>query len=129
MAFSSAAGTASRESGFSSNIFPPSFFRTQQFQQFSQRIIKSIHDPLFQRNDSIVSDGDFFGADFGAALGDVAVTDAMSLFQFRQAILGIERMHLQRGRVNQEARADELIVLLMLTQHVAALLAKQTLNP
>src|SRR5439155_7098206 len=45
----------------------------------AQRIIKIVHDALFQRNDSVVRDLDTFGTNLGATLGNVAVTDPVRL--------------------------------------------------
>ena len=37
-------------------------------------------------------------------------------------------MHLERGDVNKKARPDELVVLVMIAQHMADILAKKTLD-
>src|SRR5438876_3199894 len=66
----------------------------------TERIIKLIHHPLLQRNDSVISDLDAFRTNFRATLGDVAVPNTLGVPQFLDAIFGIERMHLQRGDVN-----------------------------
>ena len=102
---------------------PASTFRTQLLQQPAERIVKFIHHAFLQRNDRVIGDGDVFGADLGAALGDVAEADALRLLQFRQAVFRVERMHLQRGSVYEEARADEFVVLVMVAQNVADVLA------
>ena len=41
---------------------------------------------------------------------------------------GVERMHLERRRVDEEARADELVVLVVIAQHVADVLAEEALD-
>ena len=51
------------------------------------------------------------GHTFGAALGDVAVADAVLVLEVREAVRGVERMHLERRGVDEEARPDELVVL------------------
>ena len=56
------------------------------------------------------------------------IADALGLLQFRQAILGIQRVHFQRGGINQEAGADELLVLVVVAQHVADVLAEETFD-
>jgi hypothetical protein len=53
----------------------------KQFQQRPQRIVKLINHALLQRNNRVIGDGDVFGTDFSAALGDVAVANATSLLQ------------------------------------------------
>ena len=68
------------------------------------------------------------GTDLGAALGDVAVADAVRVLQVADAILGVERVHLERRGVDQEARADELVVHLVVAQHVADVLAQEALD-
>ena len=49
-------------------------------------------------------------------------------FRSRQAVLGVERMHLQRGGVDQEARADELVVHVVVAQDVADVLAQEAFD-
>ena len=56
------------------------------------------------------------------------IADAVRLLEFRQAVLGVERVHLQRGGVNEKARTDELIVLVMVAQDVADVLAEKTFD-
>src|SRR5690606_9117272 len=41
-----------------------------------QRVVVAVRDALLQGDDCVVGDVDVFGADFGAALGDVAVANA-----------------------------------------------------
>ena len=48
--------------------------------------------------------------------------------QFLDPVLGVERVHLQRRHVNEKTRPDELVVLVMVAQHVADILAKKTLD-
>ena len=50
------------------------------------------------------------------------------MLQLRDAVLGVQRVHLQRRRVDQEARADELVVLVVVAQHVADVLAQEALD-
>ena len=40
----------------------------------------------------------------------------------------VERMHLQRGGVDEKARPDELVVLVMIAQDVADVLAEEALD-
>ena len=43
-------------------------------------------------------------------------------------VLGVERMHLERRDVDQEARSDELLVQVMVAQDVADVLAQEALD-
>ncbi len=51
-----------------------------------------------------------------------------SSFNSSSAVLGIERVHLQRGGINQKARADKLVVLFVIAQHVANILAEKAFD-
>jgi hypothetical protein len=82
-----------------------------------------VNDTFFQGNNSIICDRYVFGADFSAALGYVAIADAKKIFQVLGPVLGIEGMHLERGRVNEKSRADELIVLFVIAKHMTNVLA------
>ena len=94
----------------------------------SEWIIKFVHHPFFQRNDSVVGDLDVLGTNFRATLRDIAVTDSLGVSQFFQSIFGVERMHLQRCHVNQKTRAYEFVVHLMIAQYMANVLAKKTFD-
>src|SRR5689334_6381639 len=63
------------------------------FYQLQQRIIEFIDHTFFQRNDGVVSDVNFFRADFGAALGDVAVAEAQLILEQSYAGGAVKRMH------------------------------------
>ena len=52
----------------------------------------------------------------------------LRLLQFRQAVFGVERVHFQRGGINEKARADEFLVLVMVAQDVADVLAEKTFD-
>src|SRR5436309_12686139 len=69
---------AHRGVGLGASSFFPAFEKPRQL---AQRIIELIDDALFQRNDSVVGDRDTLRANFGATLGDVAVTDAVGALQ------------------------------------------------
>jgi hypothetical protein len=45
-----------------------------------------------------------------------------------QPVGRVERVHLERGDVGEEARADELLVLVVFAQHVAHVLAQEALD-
>src|SRR5438876_485391 len=67
-------------------------------------------------------------ANFSAAFGDVAVTNALRVSQLINAIFGIERMHFERGDINQISWPNELFMHAMIAQHVTNILAKKTLD-
>src|SRR5262249_34952996 len=94
-------------------------------QQLGNRIVELVDDPFFQRNRGVVSDPDLFGADFRAALGDVAVTDAVRGLQIASPVLAVDGVHLERGGVDEMPRPDEAIEHLVLAQHVAHVLAEE----
>src|SRR5262245_28132618 len=100
----------------------------QRREQPLQRIVEAVDDALLQRNDRVVGDRDVLGADDRAALRDVAEADAVRFLELGEAVLGVERVHLERGGVHEEARADELVVLLVFAQHVADVLAQEALD-
>src|SRR6185437_14506323 len=76
----------------------------------------------------VVGDVDAFGADLGAALGDVAVADAEVVLEGFEAVAVIERVHLELRHVDEEAGADELVVHVVLAQHVTDVLAEEALD-
>src|SRR5437899_12473208 len=59
---------------------------------------------------------------------DIAIADPLLVSQFFDTILGIERMHLQRGDVNQKPRPNESLVHLVVAQHMADVLAKKAFD-
>src|SRR5262245_25652306 len=93
-----------------------------------QWIVRLVRDALFERDDGVVRDVDVLGAHVRAALRDVAVPDAMRRAQLAGAILGVERMHLERRGVDEEPRSDEFIVQLVLAQDVTHVLAEEALD-
>src|SRR5437660_7875839 len=97
-------------------------------QKPAHRIIILVNYALFKRNDRIVGNVNILGTDFRAAFGDVAVTDAQFVLQQLSPIQAIERVHLQTGNANEEARAGELFRLLVIAQHVTDVLAEETFN-
>src|SRR5262245_22444071 len=60
----------------------------------------------------------------GAALGDITQADAHFLLDECRPIPGIQWMHLQGRDMDEEARAGEGLLLLMIAQHVADVLAE-----
>ena len=49
-------------------------------------------------------------------------------FKSGSAVLGVQRMHFQGGGVDQEARADEFVVLVVVAQDVADVLAEEAFD-
>ena len=97
-------------------------------EQARERIVQTIDDALLQGDDRVVGDRDLFRADVGATLGDVAVTDTEGVREVLGTILGVERIHLQRGGVDEVPRADEFVVQPMVAQDVTDVLAKEALD-
>src|SRR5262249_17921655 len=102
--------------------------RHDRAHELAQRIVQLVHHALLQRNDRVVGDRDALRTHLGAALRDVAVPDAVRLLQRFDAVLDVEWMHLERGGVDQEPRPDELLVQLMLAQHVTDVLTQKALD-
>lgn len=69
-----------------------------------------------------------FGADFGAAFGDVAEADAEIVFEQGDAIEAVERMHFEAGNADEKARAAESFLGVVLADNVADVLAKEALD-
>src|SRR6185503_19783151 len=71
------------------------------------RVVLAIDHALLQRDDAVVGDADVLGADLGAAPRDVAQARAELLADLGDAVVGVERVHLQAGQPDHEARAVE----------------------
>src|SRR5690349_6104235 len=97
-------------------------------QEPGEGIEVAINDALLERDDGIVGNGDAFGADFGAALGDVAIADTVLLAEVGEAVIGVERVHFECRGIDEEARADEFAVLVVVAEHVANVLAEEALD-
>src|ERR1700683_3622935 len=102
--------------------------RSQHAQPLLHRIVEAIDDAFLERDDGVVGDRDVLWAHLRAALRDVAVTNSEGLFQLVDAVLRVGRVHLQSGGVDEEPRADELVVLPVVAQDVADVLAEEALN-
>src|SRR5439155_1358554 len=57
-------------------------------------VAELVGDAFLQGDDRVVGDVDVLGADFGAALGDVAQADALGFFEVGLSVLGVEWVHL-----------------------------------
>src|SRR5262245_25333755 len=102
--------------------------RPQDAEEALQRVVEAVGHPLLERDDRIVRDRDALRAGARAALGDVAVADAVRGLQVRQPVLDVERVHLQGRRLHQVAGADEAFVQLVVPQDVADVLAEEALD-
>src|SRR5258708_2859448 len=127
-ALAMARGTAALVIGLSSNMARSLSGAAEGREQIAERIVPAIGDPVVERDDGVVGDVDLLRTDPRAALGDVAEPDPFRLRQFLQPVLGVERMHLQRRDVGEEARADELLLKMVLAQDVADVLAEEALD-
>ena len=72
-------------------------------------IVELIDDALFHGDDGVVGDVDVLGADFRAALGDVAVAETALPFEEWHAVDRVERMHIQRCSANDETWSDKRV--------------------
>src|SRR6266496_4597469 len=79
-------------------------------EHFRYRIEEAVYHALFERNDCVVGDGDVFGADLGATLRYIAQADAELLSQVFDPIAHVQGMHFERRCINEEPRADELVM-------------------
>src|SRR5439155_4044244 len=87
-------------------------------------VVKPVRNSLFKGDDRIVCDVNVFGADLGAALRYVAHPYSGCFTYQLGPVLRIERMHLQLGEANEEARAIEAsFIVRMVADHMADVLA------
>src|SRR5918995_634924 len=126
-AFWSAAAMPSGVMGFGSNMVSIRL-PAENLHQLPQRIEELVHHPLLERNDRIIGNRDVFGTNLGAALGDVAVPDTLGPPKVSHPVLHIQRMHFQCGHMDQEAGTDELLVQMVVAEHVADILAEKALD-
>src|ERR1700722_629831 len=92
---------------------------TEHPEQFRHRSEELIDNPLLQRNDPVIRDVDALRTNLRAALGNVAQPDAVLVFQIAHPIFCIERIHLLIRRINQESWTNEVLMNVMVAQHVA----------
>jgi hypothetical protein len=97
-------------------------------EQHGQRIVKLIHDALFERDDSVVGDANVLGTDLGATFGDVAETQAQLILEYAGAVAAVEGMHFESGDSDEEARAGELLFLVVFAKDVADILAEKAFD-
>src|SRR6185369_2151657 len=87
-----------------------------------------VYDAFLKWNDSVIRNCNTFRTNFCTTFRYVAIAYAKQIFQFLGPILGVERMHFERRRVNQKPRSDEFLVLIMIPKNVADILAEVTLD-
>src|SRR5262245_53039521 len=100
----------------------------QYSKHLRDRVVQVVDDTLLERDDGIVGNGDAFRTHFRAALGDVAVTDAVRVLEIARAPLHVERIHLECRRVQQMTWPDKLREHAMVAQHVTDILTEKTLD-
>ena len=93
-----------------------------------QRVVVPVGHALLQRDDRVVGDLDPLRADLGAALRDVAERDARLVLHEVGAVGGVERVHLERGDADEEARAEVAALQVVVAQDVADVLAEEALD-
>src|SRR5207247_2098613 len=94
----------------------------------AEGVVELVDDAFLQRNDGVIGDVDRLGADLRAALGDVAEPDARLLLQVRATRFDVERVHLEARQADEEARTREAVLAVVVAQHVAHVLAEETLD-
>src|SRR5262245_36296989 len=92
-------------------------------------VVVVVDHALLQRDDRVVGDLDVLRADLGAALRDVAEPDPRPRADELPAVHGIQRVHVQLGQAHEEARPEELgLVLVVVPNHVTDVLAEEALD-
>jgi hypothetical protein len=97
-------------------------------EQHGQWIVKLVHHALFERDDGVVGDANLLGADLGATLGDVAKAKAELILEKARAVAAIEGMHFEAGDSNEEARAGELLLLVVFAKDMTDILAEKAFD-
>src|SRR5438552_14954061 len=114
-------------------IFTPSrgllLLGAELSQQPDDGIEELVGHPLLERDDPVVGDVNVLGTDLGAALGDVAEADAGRVLDVGRAVHRIERVHVEAGQLDEEARPRErALVLLVIAADVADVRAQEALD-
>src|SRR6185437_9713788 len=103
-------------------------FWSEDAEQPLQGIEIAIHDALLEGNDRVLSNRDGLGAYLPATSRDVAVADVVLSSQIADAVFSVQRMHFKRSGIDEQARTNEFVVLVVLAQYVANILAEETLD-
>src|SRR5262249_25736240 len=94
-----------------------------------QRVVLAPGHALLHRDDRVVGDLAVLAAALGAARGDVAVPQAEVVLGDVAPVGLVGRVHLQLRDAHEEPGAGEgLLVLRVVTDHVAGVLAQEALN-
>jgi hypothetical protein len=97
-------------------------------EEHGQRIVEFVHDALFERDDGVVGDANLLGTDLRATFGDVAKTKAELILEKASAVECVEGMHFETGDSNEEARASELLLLVVFAKDVTDILAEKAFD-
>jgi len=97
-------------------------------EEHGQRIVEFVHHALFERDDSVVGDANLLGTDLRATFGDVAKTEAELILEKAGAVEGVEGMHFETGDSNEEARAGEMLLLVVFAKDMAHILAEKAFD-
>src|SRR5260370_42028129 len=97
-------------------------------EQHSHGIVKLVDHALFERDDGVVGDVNVLRANLSTTLGDIAIAQAKLILQQAGAVATVERMHFQASDSNEEARAGELLLLVVFAKNMADVLAKKTFD-
>jgi len=110
------------------HILKVPLFSPYLHEQHCQRIVKLVHHTLLERDDSVVCNVNVLGTNLRAALRDIAIAQAKLILEQARAVEAIERMHLETGDSNEETRAGELFLLVVLAKNVTNVLAKKAFD-
>src|SRR4030095_5244824 len=102
--------------------------RTEDLEQLLYWIVVLVHDSLLACDDGVVRNLDALRTDFRAAFGDVAVSQAEFVLEQRQAVAGVERVHLQAGNADQKPRPAKFFLTIVVAEHVADVLTQEALD-
>ena len=93
-----------------------------------QRVVIAVNHTLLELDNRIVRDLYAGGTNLGAAARDVAVFNAELVFDFWDAILDIERVHLVLSEPHEISWSSKVIEKGVVPQHVAGVDAEETLD-
>lgn len=110
------------------NLFLGSRFPKNLPHEPEDGVVKAVDDTLFQGDNRVVGDVDVFGADFGTAFGDVAESGAEFIFNFWDAVFGVQRVHFERRQPDHKPRAHEFVLAFVVAQDVTDILTQETFD-
>src|SRR5262245_2003214 len=91
-------------------------------------IVQLIDHAFLEWDDGVVGDVNVLRAHRGAGLGDVAIADAVLVLERPSASAEVQRIHFERGGIDEMSRSDERVEHSMIAQHVAHVLAQEALD-